>query len=230
LSKPRTIAIDGPAGSGKTTIAELLAARLGYAFVDTGVFYRTVTWQALRAGISPSDVTALTKLARTIVMKILPPAVDDGRKYTVLAGGEDVTWDLRRPEVDRNVSEVSAWPEVREALVPVQRRAVEQGKVIMVGRDIGTVILPEAELKIYLDASLEERVRRRLAELAERGLARPLNEIKQEMLLRDRIDSGRAVAPLSVAPDAHVIDTDDLGIEQTLQKALELVEAADGPN
>src|SRR5512138_564752 len=169
MSIPKIIAIDGPAASGKSTIAEKLAADLGYLYFDTGVMYRAVTLAALQALHSVQDEQLVTEIADQVQIDVLPPRFNDGRLYDVLLDGADVTWAIRQPEVDQNVSQVSAYPGVRKAMTEQQRRIGQRGKVVMVGRDIGTVVLPEAELKIYLDASVEERARRRFEESVRRG-------------------------------------------------------------
>ncbi|MBC7225542.1 MAG: (d)CMP kinase, partial [Anaerolineae bacterium] len=168
---PSTIAIDGPAASGKSTIGGLLAKELGYLYLDTGVMYRAVTLEALRAGVDIADEEAVVALAHRLRIEVLPPGPEhrDGRPYTVLADGRDVTWEIRTPEVDAAVSPVSAYPGVREVLTEAQRQIGRRGRVVMVGRDIGTVVLPDADLKIYLDASPEERARRRYLERLDRG-------------------------------------------------------------
>lgn len=222
--KPSTIAIDGPVASGKSTISELLARRLGYLYLDTGAMYRAVTWAALERGISIGDEVAVTALAEQLRIDITPPTVDDGRQYTVLADGVDVTWAIRTPQVDANVSPVSAYPGVRLALVAQQRRVAAGGRVVMVGRDIGTVVLPDADLKIYLDASVEERARRRWRELRARGEEADYEGVLASMRRRDEIDSHRAVSPLRVAEDAVVVDTTDLSIEEVLAEVERLVE------
>lgn len=222
--KPSTIAIDGPVASGKSTISELLARRLGYLYLDTGAMYRAVTWAALERGISIGDEVAVTALAEQLRIDITPPTVDDGRQYTVLADGVDVTWAIRTPQVDANVSPVSAYPGVRRALVAQQRRVAAGGRVVMVGRDIGTVVLPDADLKIYLDASVEERARRRWRELRARGEEADYEGVLASMRRRDEIDSHRAVSPLRVAEDAVVVDTTDLSIEEVLAEVERLVE------
>ena len=224
MSKPETIAIDGPAASGKSTIGELLARRLGYMYFDTGVMYRAVTWAALQRGIPIADERAITALAEQIHIEVTKPTVDDGRQYTVYADGEDITWDIRRPEVDANVSPVSAYPGVRRALTAQQRRIAQGGHIVMVGRDIGTVVLPEADLKVYLDATVEERARRRYRELQQRGQPMSYEQVLEAMCRRDRIDSQRKAAPLRPAEDAIVIDTTNLAIEEVLDRVLELVE------
>ncbi len=216
--KPSTIAIDGPAAAGKSTIAELLARRLGYLYFDTGVMYRAVTWAALERGIAIEDERGVTALAEQLHIDVLPPTVDDGRQYTVLADGVDVTWAIRTPEVDANVSAVSAYPGVRRALVPQQRRVAAEGRVVMAGRDIGTVVLPNADLKIYLDASAEERARRRWREAGARGEEVDYEPILTSMRRRDKIDSNRKVAPLRAAADAVVLDTTGLSIEEVMAR------------
>jgi len=222
--KPCTIAIDGPASSGKSTIGELLARRLGYLYFDTGVMYRAVTWAALDRGIPIEDEPAVTALAEQLGIDVTSPTADDGRQYTVLADGADVTWDIRAPEVDGSVSPVSAYPGVRRALVEQQRRVAAKGPVVMVGRDIGTVVLPDADLKIYLDASVEERARRRWLEERARALDVDYGTVLASMRRRDEIDSSRADSPLCVAEGAVVVDTTGLSIERVLAEAERLVE------
>ena len=225
--RPSTIAIDGPAASGKSTVAELLAHRLGYLYFDTGVMYRAVTWAALLRGIPIQDESAVTLLAEQLRIDVTPPTADDGRQYTVLADGVDVTWAIRTPEVDANVSPVSAYPGVRRALVAQQRRVAAGGRVVMVGRDIGTVVLPDADLKLYLDASVEERARRRWREVRARGEEADYEGVLVSMRRRDKIDSNREVAPLCVAEDAVVVDTTDLSIEEVLAEVERLVEGGE---
>jgi len=225
--KPSIIAIDGPAASGKSTLGERLAKELGYTYFDTGVMYRAVTWVALEQGVDIGDEKAITALAEEIEIDVGPPVVDDGRQYTVYADGKDITWEIRRPEVDKAVSPVSAYPGVRRALTAQQRRIGLRGCIVMVGRDIGTVVLPEADLKIYLDASLEERARRRWKELLQRGQEADFQEVLETMRRRDEIDSGREVAPLRPADDAVIIDTTELSIDEVFSKVMELVEKAD---
>ena len=224
VSQSLTIAIDGPAASGKSTIGGLLAERLGYLYLDTGAMYRAVTWVALERGLDIDDEEPLSALARSLEIEITRPGVNDGRQYTVLADGEDVTWEIRRPDVDRYVSPVSACADVRQALTEQQRRIAQRGRVVMVGRDIGTVVIPDADLKIYLDASPEVRARRRFLELVERGEQADYEEILSNVVRRDRIDSQREVAPLKAAQDAIVVDTDNLSIGEVLDVIEGLVE------
>lgn len=223
MTTPRTIAIDGPAGAGKSTIGALVAERLGYLFLDTGAMYRAIALAALRRGIDPDDGPKLGHLAREVRVAIGPPTVRDGRAYTVLLDGEDVTWTIRGADVDRVVSQVARVPAVRDAMVEQQRALAERGRLVMVGRDIGTVVLPRAERKIYLTASAAERAKRREEELRSRGEVRPRQELLQEILRRDRLDSEREVAPLRAAEDAIVVQTDGLSVGQALERILAIV-------
>jgi cytidylate kinase len=220
---PSIIAIDGPAASGKTTVGKNLADELGYLFFDTGVMYRAVTWLALQRGVDCSDEAAVTLLAENSEIDIRPPSQADGRNSDILIDEQDVTWGIRSPQVEAHVSQVSAYPGVRRALSAQQRRIGQRGRVVMVGRDIGTVVLPEADLKIYLDASAEERARRRYQEIVQRGGQADYDEILAAMRRRDQIDSTRAVAPLRPAPEALVIDSDHLDAEQVLTAIRELL-------
>lgn len=224
LTLPSTIAVDGPAASGKSTIGGLLAERLGYVYFDTGVMYRAVTWAAIARGIAVEDEAAVTGLAERLRIDVIRPTVADGRQYTILADGQDVTWEIRSPEVDLGVSPVSTYPGVRAALTTQQRRIGQKGKVVMVGRDIGTVVLPDAGLKIYLDATVEERAGRRFREMLDRGEPAEFDEVLASVRRRDEIDSGRALAPLRAAGDAIVIDTTALGIQEVLERVLALVD------
>lgn len=219
------IAIDGPAASGKSTVGRMLAAELGYLYFDTGVMYRAATLAAIRRGISIDDEAAVTALAESLRIDVRPPSQDDGRLYDVLLNEEDVTWDIRRPEVDAQVSPVSAYAGVRRAMTTRQREIGLRGEVVMVGRDIGTVVLPEADLKLYLDAGAEERARRRHLESAERGESNSYQEILDSMQWRDRFDSSREHAPLRVAEGAEVIDTTRLSPREVVDRILALARA-----
>ncbi|MGA2111240.1 MAG: (d)CMP kinase [Anaerolineales bacterium] len=212
------IAIDGTAASGKTTLARCLAEHLGYLYFDTGVMYRALTLAAIRKGLSTADEAGLSELAERITIDVRPPSVKDGRPCTVLLDGEDVTWLIRSEQVDQLVSPVSVFAEVRRALSAQQRRIGLRGRVVMVGRDIGTVVLPEADLKIFLDASLEERARRRHLELEARGFAPSLEEVRRSLGERDRIDSERSVAPLRAAADAVRIDSTRLSVQEVYEQ------------
>jgi cytidylate kinase len=220
---PETITIDGPAASGKSTLGYKLAQALGYLYFDTGVMYRAVTWLALQQGLDIGNEVAITALAEHVQIDVLSPSIDDGRAYTVIVDGQDITWDIRRPEVEAYVSPVSTYPGVRQALSVQQRRIGKRGRVVMVGRDIGTVILPNADLKIYLDASVEERARRRFKELRGRGEPADYNDILHSMRRRDQIDSQRKVAPLRPAEDAVILCSDGLDADQVLEQAKSLV-------
>ena len=220
---PDIIAIDGPAAAGKSTVGERVAAELGYLYFDTGIMYRAITWAALQQGLDIADEPAITALAQRAHIDVLQPTVSDGRQYTVHVDGQDVTWDLRQPAVEAHVSAVSAYPEVRAALSAQQRRIGLRGHVVMVGRDIGTVVLPEAPLKVYLDATVEARARRRYRENKARGERVRYADILSAMRERDRIDSQRKAAPLKAADDAVVIDTTKLVVEQVVEQVLHLI-------
>jgi cytidylate kinase len=174
--------------------------------------YRAVTWAALDRGTDIADEAAVTRLAEQVRIDVLAPTVGDGRPYTVLCDGCDVTWPIRSPEVDRAVSPVSAYRGVRAAMTAQQRRIGLAGRVVMVGRDIGTVVLPEADLKVYLDASVKERARRRLLEIEARGESADFQAVLSGLIKRDQIDSGRATAPLRPAMDAIIVDSTNLDI------------------
>ena len=220
---PSIIAIDGPAASGKSTLGLRVANALGYLFFDTGVMYRAVTWLALQRGIDPHNESQVTALAEGTPIDVAPASKSDGRACDVLVGGEDITWETRRPEVDANVSVVSAYRGVRTALSRQQRRIGQRGGVVMVGRDIGTVVLPEADLKIYLDATAEERAKRRYNEIIGRGGTADYNEILAKVIERDRIDSTRDVAPLKAAADAFVLDSDKLNADEVFEHIMTLI-------
>jgi cytidylate kinase len=223
IGKPEIITIDGPAGSGKSTIGKLVADELDYLYFDTGVMYRAVAFAAIRNNINPQDEKSVSQLAEEAKIDLKPLTVADGRDIDVLLEGKDVTWDIRSANVDANVSIVAAYPEVRRALGEKQRRIGLQGKVVMVGRDIGTVILPEADLKIYLDASIEERANRRYQELINRGEEVEFEAILNTLRERDRKDSSREIAPLKPADDAIVVDTDGLNIEEVFAKVIKFI-------
>jgi cytidylate kinase len=216
------IAIDGPAASGKSTLGRRLADSLGYLFLDTGLMYRAVTWLALLRGLDIGDEAAVTALAQTAAIDVVPASQADGRACDVIVDGRDITWESRRPEVDANVSVVAAYAGVRRAMGQRQRRIGQRGRVVMVGRDIGTVILPEADLKIYLDASPLERARRRHGEIAARGAQAEVDDVLAQVVERDRIDSTRDISPLRAAPDAVVIDSDELSADQVLERVIRL--------
>ncbi len=231
MAKPRaplTIAIDGTAGSGKSALGSLLAARLDYLFVDTGAFYRALTLAALRAHVPLEDGPALAALTQTLDIRIEPPTVDDGRQYTLRLGSEDITWAVRSQAVDDGVSPVAAEAAARAALLPLQQRLARKKGVVMAGRDIGTVVCPEAEVKVFLKADLATRAQRRRQELAKRGSDISSAETAANLAARDRIDSSRATAPLAQAPDAIVLDTSELSLDQEVAIVLAKVAALGG--
>jgi cytidylate kinase len=190
--------------------------------------YRAVTWMALQWGVSLDDEAAVTDLAERVPIDVQAPTVDDGRDCDILVEGRDITWEIRRSDVEANVSMVSTYSGVRQALTAQQRRVGLRGRVVMVGRDIGTVVLPEAELKVYLDASVEERARRRYDERLARGDEIFYEDVLAAMRRRDEIDSTRDIAPLRVADDAVVIDSDGISIEKVLEQTTLLVSSAVG--
>ncbi len=218
----RTIAIDGPAASGKSTVAQRVAEALGYLFLDTGVMYRAVTLAALRAGLDTADEARVAALTRDLRIDVRPASTKDGRLCDVLSAGEDVTWAIRSAEVDSAVSLVSTYRGVREAMTAVQRQIGARGDVVMAGRDIGTVVLPQADLKVYLDAGVEQRALRRARELEGRGQPADRASILRGLQDRDRLDSTRDLAPLKPAADAVIVDTTGSSIEQVVDRVLAL--------
>lgn len=220
-SDRRTIAVDGSAASGKSTIGRRLAERLGYAFLDTGVMYRAVTHAALEHGLNPGDSAAIGELAQTLTINVSLDCDSSEPRATI--DGADVTSYLRSQRVEDAVSIVSRIAAVRDALVSRQRQIAKHQPIVMAGRDIGTVVLPDADLKVYLDATIEERARRRYADFLAAG-----NEVSQEIVLkdirrRDRIDSEREVSPLRPADDAFIIDTDGLSLDEVMDRVIALV-------
>ncbi len=221
---PSIIAIDGPAASGKSTLGLRLARHLDYLFFDTGIMYRAVTWLALDLGLDLRDESAITALAQKARIDIHPPSVEDGRASDVTIDGRDITWETRSRSVDANVSTVAAYPGVRHALLDQQRRVGLKGRVVMVGRDIGTVVLPNADLKVYLDATPEERARRRYEEITTRGGNANYDDILAMVHKRDRVDSTRSEAPLRTAADAVVLHSDNMTAEQVFERIRDLCE------
>jgi cytidylate kinase len=215
---PNIIAIDGPAASGKSTLGRRLADSLGYLFFDTGVMYRAVTWIILQRGVEVQDESSVTHMAEMVRIDIRPPSKEDGRACDVLADGIDITWETRTPEVEANVSPISTYRGVRQALASQQRRIGLRGRVVMIGRDIGTVVLPEADLKIYLDASAQERARRRYNEIIDRGGKADYVQILAGVRMRDEIDSTRTISPLRAARDAIILDSDSLNADEVFAK------------
>lgn len=217
--KKIVVAIDGPAGAGKSTIAKLVGEKLGYAYIDTGAMYRSVTWKFLGTGKS-FDEKFIGDLAHQMLIDFKPEA----NINRVFVDGTEVTDAIRTPEVTANVSKVAAIGSVREAMVDQQRRMGEVGGIIMDGRDIGTVVFPNAQLKIFLTASVEERASRRYKENIAKGQACDLEQLKQEIAARDKADSEREISPLKQAEDAILLDSSDMTIDQVVQTILKMVE------
>ena len=213
------IAIDGPAAAGKTAVGRKLARTLGFAYLDTGIMYRAVTWLALRNGISVDDTTSLGELAQANPMGLV--AGDDTK---VVVAGLTLGPELREPSVDGNVSAVSKATPVRQELVAQQRETAAKGKIVMIGRDIGTVVLPNADLKIYLTASPEVRAQRRWLEMRGRGQTVELDSVLKETVPRDEIDSSREDSPLRPAEDAWELNTDSLDIQEVVQQIVDRAE------
>lgn len=213
------IAIDGPVASGKTAVGLSLAREFAYRLVDTGMMYRAVTWLALQEGVDLEDEAALITLAENATIELGQPGANGGP--TIKVNGRDITHELRIPDVDRNVSLVSRIQGVRHAMVEKQRALAREGRLIMLGRDIGSVVLTDAPLKVYLDASAEVRAARRHQELIDAGAERPEAEILAELQARDEMDSKRHVSPLKPADDAIIIDTDSLPLEQVISRVRE---------
>jgi cytidylate kinase len=228
--RPRVlVAIDGPAGAGKSTVAKLLAARLDFLLVDTGALYRTIALAAQRAGHSFGDDAAVGDLAEAVAAgrRIQMETFTDGesRGVRVLLDGEDVSSQIRTPELSLGASRVSANPRVREALLAMQRQAGERGGVVLEGRDIGTVVFPDAEVKFFLTATSAERAQRRRDELLAKGTPVSLEETLADVNKRDRADTERPVAPLRQADDAHLIDSSGVPIEQVVDDMVRIVVA-----
>jgi cytidylate kinase len=220
------IAIDGPAGSGKTTVAARLADRLGAVFLDTGLLYRAATLLALRSNLTTDDDHVIGARITAGEIAIAPPSVRDGRTSDVFIGGADVTPLLRTAEIDQNVSAFSALPALRTALLPMQREFARDQRVIMVGRDIATVVFPGAGVQIYLDASASERARRRWLELNADGDGPDLANVEADLIRRDKIDSSREASPLAMADGALHVHTDGKSIDEVVDEIAALVNEA----
>ncbi len=214
------ITIDGPVASGKTTVGKKLAEKMGFQFLDTGVMYRAVALAVVEAGINPKEEELVSQKAESIQIEIFPPSQEDGRQYDVFVDGKDATWKLREDVVRDNVSLISTYQRVRQALTHKQREIGERGKIVMVGRDIGTVVLPDAAYKFFLVASVEERANRRYIEDKASGKNVVLADIQRSLEERDKIDSSRKLAPLKPAEDAIVIETDHKTVDEVVEEIL----------
>jgi cytidylate kinase len=217
--KKMNIAIDGPAGAGKSTVAKRVADELTYAYIDTGAMYRALTWKALQKDVDVSSEADLTALLQTIDMQISPSK--HGQK--VYVNQVDVTEEIRKRNVTNQVSQVASHPHVRKSMLDLQRQLAQKGGVVMDGRDIGTHVLPDAEVKVFLSATIEERARRRYLELKEKGQEQDFEELKEEIRTRDERDSNREVAPLQKANDALEVDTTGLTIEQVVAEIIHII-------
>jgi cytidylate kinase len=217
----RVIAIDGPAGSGKSTTAKLLAARLGYRYLDTGAMYRALTWFAIHNGVAPSDGPRLAALARSVAIEF--ETHEDVNRVSI--NGKDVTDAIRSPMVTQTVSEVAAHKGVREAMVEKQRSLGAKGEIVAEGRDTTTTVFPKADIKVYLECSVDSRAQRRLIDLVKMGVSTTLEELKQDIERRDGYDSNRKHSPLTRPKDAYLIDTTNLTIEGQVDKILELLKS-----
>ena len=220
IRKNLKIAIDGPAGAGKSTVARLVAIELGMFYLDTGAMYRVISYKALRDGVLPEDEAAVTRIAQNTDISFDHTDLD-----AVYCDGESVTSQIRTPEVSRAVSIVASYVGVREHLVDIQRIEAAKGYVVMDGRDIGTTVLPDADIKIFLTASTQERALRRFQEISTKGIKVTYQEVLNDIENRDRLDSEREHSPLRPAEDSIIIDTTQLSIEEVVQKIVSLVRA-----
>ena len=215
--KKVVIAIDGPAAAGKSTVSKIVAKKLGYTYIDTGAMYRAFTEYVLRVGVNPENEVECNKLIPDVHIELFPNG-------TVICSGKDVTKEIREPHVSRNVSYIASYKEIRLAMVDQQRKMAEKVSVVMDGRDIGTYVLPNADVKIYQVASVEERASRRFKEIIAKGQECDLEQLKQEIAARDKADSEREISPLKQADDAVLLDSSDMTIDEVVQTILKMVE------
>ena len=224
--KGLTIAIDGPSGAGKSTVARALAKRLGYIYIDTGAMYRSVALRVKKKSISPEDESAVSQLASSLHLTLIP----EGEQIRVFCDGQDVTEAIRTPEISRLASHISKQKAVREALVRMQREMGKEGGVILEGRDIGTVVFPDAEVKFYLDAEGDERARRRYEEMVDKGVKVDLKETQEELVQRDHHDMHRIHSPLKKANDAIYIDSTHRSVEEIVEEMTRIAKSKDFPS
>ena len=218
------IAIDGPAAVGKSTMGKLIARELGFLYIDTGAIYRAITWKVLKNNININDEEMISHLVSDIrlnIERINNKSLND--YYHIFIDGEDVTGEIRNPRIDQNVSQIARLPKVRKQLICLQRELAEKGNIVMEGRDIGSVILPQADIKFYFTASEEERIKRRYKELIKKGYSIDYELVKKQIIQRDKIDSKRKYAPLIKAKDAILIDSTKKNIEEVKDKILKII-------
>jgi len=220
---PNVITIDGPVASGKSSVGLKIAKELGYIFLDTGIMYRAVAWAAINRNVNIDDVKEIGTLAQQIVIEIKPPTKPDGRINDVFVDKVNVTWKIREPEVNENVSQVSRYQFVRKVLTEQQQEFGRRGEIVMAGRDIGTIVMPNADLKIFLEASVKERALRRYNEELKRGKQSNLEDVIKNVEMRDKIDSSREIAPLIPAEDAVIINTDGKDISRVVDEILNII-------
>lgn len=218
-AKRLTIAIDGPSGAGKSTVAQSLAKRLGYVYINTGAMYRSVALRAKEKDISPEDTLALSQLVSSLQITF----VTDGEQTRILCDGQDVTEAILSPEISRLASTISKQKGLRDILVRMQREMGKGGGVVLEGRDIGTVVFPDADVKFYLDAMDEERIKRRYHEMVEKGMKVDFIETREELMQRDHHDMHRAHSPLKKAEDAMLIDTTHLSVKEVVEEMVRLI-------
>ena len=219
MPRPDIIVIDGPVAAGKTSVGKLLSKQLHYRFLDTGIMYRALTWLALDRDMNVEDEETLGRLAWETAIRLKGRDED-----AVLIDGQELSGELRQPHIDRAVSLVAKVKDVRTALVEQQREIAQEGQIVVVGRDIGTVVLPSADLKIFLMASASQRAKRRYLELKQQGYSVDHDQVEKDLAARDELDTERAHSPLRPAPNAHLLDTDGIEASQVLERLLELIE------
>ena len=218
------IAIDGPAAVGKSTMGKLIARELGFLYIDTGAIYRAITWKVLKNNINVYDEDIISNLVSNTyitIEKVNCNSLND--YYHIFVDGEDVTEEIRNPRIDQNVSQIARLPKIRKQLIYLQRELAEKGDIVMEGRDIGSVILPQADIKFYFTASEEERIKRRHKELINKGYSIDYEKVKKQIIQRDKIDSKRKYAPLIMAKDAILIDSTEKSIEEVKDKILKII-------